>query len=330
MSSGSEPHGSAGRALVTGGTGFTGGFVVERLLDDGWEVAVTSLAGGSRHLPARVAVHTIDLRDVGATRELIHAVRPDLVVHLAAQSSVHRALHDPMGTLHDNAAMQFAVLEAVARRAQHTRVIVAGSADEYGHVSPDENPIGEHQELRPLTAYALSKVAQDLMARQYVHTHGMDIVRTRPFGQLGPRRQPLFVAGNLARQIALIEMGATARVVTVGNLRLQRDFVDVRDAARALVLLARHGTRGAVYNIATGVPHTLREMVDTMIEAARVNVEVIEDAGLLRPWEPEVMVGDATRLRDATGWEPRFSFEHSVLDTLRYWRDEVRREHGAP
>lgn len=304
--------------------------MVEALLAGGWQVAATSLGGERGFLPAGVALHTIDLRQVAAVRALVAEYDPHLVLHLAAQSSVHRSLQDPIGTLHDNAAMQFAVLEAVAAHSMETRVIITGSSDEYGLVAPADNPIDERQELRPLTPYALSKVVQDLMARQYVDTHGLDIVRTRPFGQLGPRRQPLFVAGNLARQIASIELGVRAPVVRVGNLRLRRDFVDVRDAAHALVLLARHGRSGEVYNIATGVPHTLREMVDTMIEAAEVDVEVVEDAGLLRPWEPELMVGDATRLRAATGWEPSLAFERSALDTLQYWRGEVRRECIGP
>jgi GDP-4-dehydro-6-deoxy-D-mannose reductase len=322
-----------GTILITGATGFSGSFLLEHYAGAGWTVIGTYLGTpeyAPDEEPRNVSLVPVDLRDSEAVSELVLRARPDVIVHLAAQSSVSVSWQRPMQTLTDNATMQYSVLEAVLTSGMHARVITIGSGDEYGSVPPDENPVSEERELLPSSPYGLSKVAQDLMARQYWEVHGLDIIRTRPFQQAGPRRADKFVAGSFARQVSEIALGIREPVIQVGNIDLERDFVDVRDVARAYALLAEHGTSGAVYNIATGVSNTLRNMLRLMLDHAGVSAEIREDPSRKRLQEALRLIGDASRLRADTGWEPLISFEQSVIDTLSYWRDRVEAEHSIP
>jgi GDP-4-dehydro-6-deoxy-D-mannose reductase len=322
-----------GTILITGATGFSGSFLLEHYAAAGWTVVGTCL-GTPEYAPDEsltdVSLVAVDLRDSEAVSGLVSRVRPDVLVHLAAQSSVSVSWQRPMQTLTDNATMQYAVLEAVLTSGTQTRVITVGSGDEYGSVREDENPVSEERELLPSSPYGLSKVAQDLMARQYWEVHGLDIVRTRPFQQAGPRRADKFVAGSFARQVSEIALGVREPIIHVGNIDLERDFVDVRDVARAYSSLVEHGTPGAVYNIATGESNTLRDMLTLMIEHSGISPDIREDPSRKRLHEAPKLIGDASKLRAATGWEPLISFEQSVIDTLSYWRDRVEQEQRLP
>jgi GDP-4-dehydro-6-deoxy-D-mannose reductase len=274
-------------------------------------------------VPSETGLFPVDLLVASDVERLIGDVQPEVVCHLAAESSVARSMADPMGALIHNATMQFNVLEAVVQFVPTARVLVVGSSDEYGNVHPDENPVGEAAPFRPASPYALSKVMQDMMGLQYVEAQKLDIIRVRPFLQLGPRRSTVFAVGSFARQVAEIERGMRPPVLHTGSIDLLRDFTDVRDVARASALAVRSGSTGAVYNIATGCGHTLRELIDIMLRKAGVTAEVRVDEKLLRPGEAAVVLGDARALRAATGWEPTISFERSVEDTLEYWRERV-------
>ena len=313
--------------LITGATGFSGSALVEQYAASGYEVhgIYRDPADDRSWLPERVVFHAVDLNDGLAVLDVVGAVMPTVVHHLAAQSSAAVSVQDPMGTVTANTLMQYNVLEAVRRATPTARVIVVGICDEYGDVAPDDNPIVETQELRPVTPYALSKVVQDLMGQQYAIAHQLQIVRVRPFLQLGPRRSDRFAAGSFARQIAEIELDMREPIIRVGNIDLQRDFCDVRDVARALALVAESGLSRAVYNVASGTAHTLRDLLTLMLDRAGVKATIMEDTTRLRSGEPLVLIGDATRLHAATGWTPQISFEQSAGDTLSYWQGQVRR-----
>jgi len=297
--------------------------LTEAYVAAGWQVVGTRREPLESAFPGSRCVD-VDLLDRDATAQLVLNWRPEVVHHLAAQSSVSLSMNDPLGTLTDNATMQFNVLEAVAAHRPDARVVVTGSSDEYGFVKPEENPIGESQELRPINPYALSKVVQDLMGLEYALARGLDIVRVRPFLQLGPRRPDRFAAGAFARQIAEIRAGLKAPMVEVGNVDLVRDFCDVRDVARAYLLIAQTPAASGVFNIASGDPRTLRDVVEALCHAAGVEVELRQTARLTRSGEPPKLVGDATLLRSVTGWMPEISFDQSAADTLEWWLEQLR------
>lgn len=313
--------------MITGAAGFSGSALVEHYSEAGWRVVAAYHNADSDRTwsPFGVSWRTADLLDTGAAAELVSEAVPDVIVHLAAQSSTSASFHDPLGTLMANAAMQHNLLEAARKLLRPPRVVVAGSCDEYGAVAVEDNPVRETQALRPVSPYALSKVTQDLMAFGFHSVYGLEVISARPFLQIGPRRDSRFVAGSFARQIAEIEAGLRTPIIATGNLDITRDFCDVRDVARAYALLGEGGAPGEAYNIATGVGRPLHSLLETMLSLTSVQARVESDPGKMRQGEAQVLTGDSAKIRTATGWLPKIPFEQSVSDTLEYWRARVGR-----
>lgn len=188
-------------------------------------------------------------------------------------------------------------------------------------VHPDEIPIRETNPLRPLSPYAVSKVTQDLLGYQYWMSWKVDAVRTRGFNHEGPRRGPVFVASDFAKQIADIEKGRRAPILMVGNLEAKRDFSDVRDIVRAYWLALEKGEPGEVYNICTGRAWSIREVLDLLLSMTKAKIEVRQDPARLRPSDVPILLGDASKFTRATGWKPTIPFEQTLADMLAYWRE---------
>jgi len=203
---------------------------------------------------------------------------------------------------------------------------VVGTNEEYGTIRAADLPINEDTPLRPANPYGVSKAAQSLLAQQYHLSHILDVVRVRPFTHIGPRQNERFVTAAFARQIARIERGLQPPLVQVGNLSARRDFTDVRDMVRAYTLLAEHGEAGAVYNAGSGQAVMVRELLDYLLEASDVPVEQRLNPELMRPIDVPLVVCDATRLRERTGWVPQIPLRQTLGDILDYWRAEVARE----
>ena len=317
------------RALITGVTGFAASHLVEYLLDGHPEVEIygtrrwRSRTENIDHLVDRIRLLEMDLRDFVSVRRVLEESRPDVVFHLAAQSFVPSSWKAPADTLDTNVIGQTHLFEAIRSLDIDPVVQIAGSSEEYGLVLPEETPITESNPLRPLSPYAVSKVAQDLLGYQYFRSYGLKVVRTRGFNHTGPRRGEVFVTANFAKQIATIEAGLKEPVIRVGNLDAVRDFTDVRDTVRAYWLAAEKGRPGDVYNIATGVGITIRELLDRLLALSTVEVEVQTDPDRLRPSDVEILLGDSTKLRRETGWEPQVPFDQTLTDLLDYWRERV-------
>lgn len=274
-------------------------------------------------IPDTVQLRQVDLQDPVAVERLVSSCRPDVVQHLAAQSSAAQSWHDPMGTLLCNSSIQYNLLEALRHNVPDVRIVVIGSCDEYGTVSVADNPVNEDQELRPANPYALSKVTQDLMGRQYWEVYGLHVIRLRPFLQIGPRRSEQFVAGSFAKQVAEIQLERREAVIDVGTIDLARDFTDVRDVARAFELAVDRCRPGDVYNVASGESHTLADLLNLFLRTAGVEATIRPRADLMREGEAPVLVGNASKFRTVTGWAPEISFQQSVEDTLTYWCERV-------
>lgn len=200
-----------------------------------------------------------------------------------------------------------------------------GSADEYGLVGEEDLPMDEGTPLRPLSPYAVSKIAQDYLGYQYHLSRGMDVVRVRPFNHIGPRQALGFVVADFASRIALIEAGLEDPVLRVGNLAARRDFTDVRDIARAYYLALAKGATGEVYNVGASRSYAIREVLDRLLAMSEAPVQIEVDPGLVRPSDVPIRVCDCRRFRADTGWEPEYDLSTSLRDALNYWRDAVRR-----
>ncbi|HEY7412734.1 MAG TPA: GDP-mannose 4,6-dehydratase [Vicinamibacteria bacterium] len=311
------------RVLITGVSGFVGGHAVDFFRARNAEVVGLDSRPGNRARALGIEVLRADLMDAPAVSAAVARARPDRILHLAAQSSPRRSLEDPAGTLGTNVLGLLNLLEAVCGQGLAPRVLVVGSAEEYGQVDPARLPLREDAPLRPLTPYAVSKIAQSHLALQYALTGRVAAVRTRTFHHTGPRRGEGFAESSFARQIAEIEAGRRPPVLAVGNLEAVRDFTDVRDVVRAYGLLLEAGEAGAVYNVCSGHGLRLGDLLDALLRLARVPVEVRVDPARLRPSDVPAVVGDPGRLRALTGWEPAIPLATTVRDLLDHWRERV-------
>jgi GDP-4-dehydro-6-deoxy-D-mannose reductase len=226
--------------------------------------------------------------------------------------------------MHINIIGTVNLFEALRQLDLDCRVQVAGSSEEYGLQFEHELPIKETNPLRPLSPYAVSKVAQDLLGWQYHRSYGMFIVRTRAFNHSGPRRGEVFVDSGFAWQIARIEAGLQEPVIYVGNLEAKRDFTDVRDIVQAYWLALEKGEPGEVYNIATGKAWSVQEVLNMLLGMTKVQVEIRQDPARMRPSDVPVLIGDSTKFRQRTGWQPKIPYEQTLRDMLDYWRSRVK------
>jgi GDP-4-dehydro-6-deoxy-D-mannose reductase len=313
------------RALVTGAFGFVGRHLCELLLRSGTEEV---LALGTRAVPRipGVTMLACNLLDLDLTRRVIAHHRPDVIYHLAAQSYVPQSVANPADTLVNNAGGQINLMEACRATDLDPIIVVASSSEVYGAIAADHLPAGEDAPFRPANPYAVSKITQDMLGLQYHLSYGMRIVRVRPFNHIGPGQSDRFVVSSFARQIAEIEAERVEPVLLVGNLEATRDFLDVRDVGRAYTLVARGDFAGEVFNVASGAGHRIRALVDTLLQLSSATIDVRQDPSRMRPSDAPIVVGDATKLRNSTGWRPAVTIKQSLEETLDYWRAMIRSE----
>jgi len=315
------------RVLITGISGFVGSHLAESLLERGMDVYGTirwrSRLDNIKHIQDKIGLIETDIKDAHSMQKTIDEIEPDYIFHLAAQSFVPTSWKAPSETVVTNILGTLNLFEAVRNSNSDPRIQVAGSSEEYGKVFPDELPIKENNPLRPLSPYAVSKVATDLLGYQYHQSYGLKIVRTRAFNHTGPRRGEPFVTSNFAKQVAEIETGLKPPVIHVGNLNAQRDFTDVRDIVNAYWLSVQKCEFGEVYNICTGVATKIRSVLDLVLSMADVNIEIKQDPDRMRPSDVEILLCDCSKFRQRTGWKPAIAFEDTMRDLLDYWRKLV-------
>jgi GDP-4-dehydro-6-deoxy-D-mannose reductase len=315
--------------LITGITGFAGSHLAEYVLAHHPGTAVHGLVrwrsrrDNIAHLEDKVRLHEADLNDIVSLKKALAESRPGMIFHLAAQSFVPSSWRLPAETFAINAVGQINLFEAVLDLKLSPRIQIAGSSEEYGHVEPDEVPMSEANPLRPLSPYAVSKVAQDLLGYQYFMSYGLKVVRTRGFNHTGPRRGDVFVTSNFARQIAEIEKGKRPPVILVGNLEAKRDFTDVRDMVRAYWLACAKGRPGEVYNIGSGKTIAMKDMLDILVSLSPAKVKIRVDPARLRPSDVPILYSDCRKFVTLTKWKPRIPLEKTLGDLLDYWRERV-------
>lgn len=316
------------KILITGISGFTGSHLAEYLLDEGkhevygmirWRSDRQNIIG----IQDKIQLFECDIKDAFVVNTVIAKIKPDQIFHLAAQSYVPFSWQAPQETLTTNIIGELNVFEAVRAAKLDSRIQIAGSSEEYGMVYPDEIPIKETNALRPLSPYGVSKVTQDFLGFQYFKSYGLKIVRTRAFNHTGPRRGEVFATSNFAKQIIEIEKGNREPVLQVGNLDAVRDFLDVRDVARAYAFSLSKGEPGEVYNISSGVGVKIKDMLDKLIELSNVDLKVESDQSRMRPSDVELLIGSAEKFKKATGWKPIIPFDQTLGDLLEYWRQKL-------
>ena len=306
------------KCLLTGGAGFVGSHLARALLDQGVELHGVGTEPTHGGLPLE-SWHVADVRELEGVRRAVAAVKPDLVLHLAGQSSAARSFERPLETFHANALGTWNVLESVRREAPRARALVIGSGEVYGP-QPEGTRTAEAAPFRPVSPYALSKAAADLLAELAASIHGVDAVRTRSFSHTGPGQAPTFIVPSVAQQLAAIEQGRSEPVLKVGNLDVTRDLSDVRDVVRAYVALLERGRAGAVYNVCRGEGVRLTEVIDRLVRRARVPIRVEVDPSRYRPADVPYLVGDRGAIERDTGWQPEIPLDRTLDDCVEEWR----------
>ncbi|MEP6860014.1 MAG: GDP-mannose 4,6-dehydratase [Deltaproteobacteria bacterium] len=308
------------KVLITGCFGFVGRYLVEALADA--EVIAVDRQARPPGFPEVAHAYELDLLDLGAFENVIARHRPDRLVHLASFSSVGFSWHEPIASFTNNTNIFLNVLECVRRQSPATRILSIGSSEEYGLVTEADLPLRETSPLRPLSPYAVARVAQEHLGEVYVRGYGLDVVATRSFNHLGPGQSAQFVISGLAKQVAELARGERDRI-KVGTTSVIRDFLDVRDVVAAYLALLDRGARGEVFNICSGHGTSIADALAMLGRIANVEPVLEIDPALVRPIENTIVVGDHAKLTAAVGWVPTISLEQSLRDVCSYW--EARR-----
>lgn len=316
------------KALITGVTGFAGSHLAEFLFKENIEVygivRWRSKDNNITNIKELIQIEEADLLDAHSLYATIEKVKPDYIFHLAAQSYVVSSWASPVNTLEVNVIGSANLFEAVRKAKINCVIQIACSSEEYGLVHPNEVPIKETNPLRPLSPYAVSKIAMDYLGYQYHESYGLKIIRTRGFNHTGPRRGEVFAESTFAKQIAEIEKKKREPVVYVGNLDAQRDYTDVRDMVAGYYHAVLKGEPGEVYNICSGKAWKIRDVLDYLRNESTVKVKIKEDPKRMRPSDVPILLGDNSKFVKRTGWKPMIKMEQTLTDLLNYWRSEVQ------
>ena len=295
------------KALITGQAGFVGAYLAEHLDACGDEV-VPFTAGGP-----------VDVTEADGVHAAIGDQAVDVVYHLAALTHVGDSWDAPAKVWRVNTEGTLNVLRAAAHAG--ARVIVVSSAEVYGR-RPEGTLLDETLPPQPLSPYGASKAAAELLALQAARGADTDAIVTRSFNHTGPGQPAQFVVPALAARVAQAARTGTREIV-VGNLDAVRDLSHVRDVVAAYRTLAEHGARGEIYNVSSARPVSVREIAETFIAAAGGGMELVVDPALVRPVEVPYLVGDNTKLREATDWRPEYDLESTLADVLRAAQDAL-------
>jgi GDP-4-dehydro-6-deoxy-D-mannose reductase len=316
--------------LITGIAGFAGSHLAEYLVKEnlgevhGIIRTYNANLDNIKGVLDKVKLHECDLTDAYGTEKVIKDVKPDYVFHLAAQAFVPKSWVAPLETINCNIAGSVNLFEAIRKADIDPKIQIAGTSEEYGLVHPDETPITEKNELRPLSPYGVAKVAMDYYGYQFHESYGLKIVITRGFNHTGPRRGVVYVCSDWSKQIAEIEAGKRKPVMFTGNLEAKRDFTDVKDMVRGYYLAAEKGKPGERYNIGSGKAYAMKEIQQMLFGMTDVKIENSPDPGRMRPSDVPLLLADYSKIKEATGWQPEIPFEQTLEELLNWWRAKIK------
>ncbi|MGG1553530.1 GDP-mannose 4,6-dehydratase [Paenibacillus ferrarius] len=312
------------RALITGINGFVGDHLANYLQSCGIEVFGTTSQIDSRKSTSNSEIFVNDLTNEISIIQLLNEVRPEHIYHLAGQSNVKESWESKQGTLNTNVNLTLNLLEA-ARKSEISdivRILTIGSSEEYGRVADMTVSIDENVSLQPTNPYGISKAAVSYFAKQFFDAYGLKVIHARTFNHIGPGQRLGFVVTDFASQIVELEKVKGEKIIKVGNLEAQRDFTDVRDIVRAYYLLLSTASTsfGDVYNVCSGVPVTIRSILDKLLSLSEQSIEVIIDTNKLRPIDIPLYIGNNQKIKQLTNWSPEYTLDATLFDVLDYMR----------
>ena len=320
---------SVKKYLITGFSGFVSRYFLEYLhqIQEKANILGVDITEPSFDFKRCSNINTkfskVDLLDKNKIRDIILKFQPDFILHLASFSSVAFSWQKPVLSFNNNTNIFLNLLEAIRESGIKCRVLSVGSSEEYGIVKNKDFSLSESTPLNPISPYAVARVSQELLSKIYVDGYGLDIIMTRSFNHIGPRQNEVFVVSSFAKQMAEIKKkNRNKGVLRVGNLKIVRDFLDVRDVVRAYYLLLQKGKKGEIYNVCAGRGIALKELINYMADYLRIKVELKVDQSLIRPNDNPVIVGNNKKIRDELGWQPEIPLKKSIADICDYWEHE--------
>lgn len=303
------------RALITGSQGFVGGYLRQELEANGYEVTGLDLVAGEKTVQA-------NLLDGDNLKTLLSELRPNAIFHLAGQPDVGLSWRIPQKTFEINVIAAINLMEAARIAAPDARMVLVGSSDQYGSLGAAGESVSETLETRPQSPYAVSKKAQEEMAKVYARAYGLHICMTRSFNHAGPGQRLGFMIPDFASGVVKVEKGLE-KSVKVGNLTSQRDFTHVKDVVRAYRLIAEEGHPGEIYNVGSGTVHSGQEILDKLISLANCPIPVERDPSRMRPSDTPIIRCNHTKLTEHTGWEPEINIDTILQEVLEDWRNRI-------
>lgn len=316
------------KILITGGTGFAGKHLIQALkalkTTPKSHLDIYGTCFPDRPAPSDNNLFFLDIRSEEDVKSIIRRLKPDWVFHLAAVSNVGYSWKNRTETLEINIIGTHNLLEAARLFSPRARILFVSSSDVYKFDKNKKQAVSEKAPLEIKSPYAYSKLAAEMLCKFYVEVEGLDLVVARPFPHTGPGQSEQFVCSDWAKQIAEIEAGKKPPVIEVGNLEVVTDYCDVRDVVKAYILLLKKGKKGQVYNISTGRPISLKDILNILIKEARIKgtIKIKKDPTKLRTLDLAVRLGKNNKIKNELGWKPEIPIEQSLRDLLDYWRHQ--------
>jgi len=312
--------------LITGFSGFVSKYFVEYLNRIHEKVNILGIDVVKPYFDLKhsgssnIKFSKVDLLNKDRVRRIILRFKPDFILHLASFSSVAFSWQKPVLSFYNNTNIFLNLLEAIREAGIKCRVLSVGSSEEYGIVRDEDLPLSESTQLNPISPYAVARVSQELLSKIYVEGYGLDIVMTRSFNHIGPQQKEIFVVSSFAKQVVIIRKENRSKgVLRVGNLKIVRDFLDVRDVVKAYYLLLENGRNGQIYNVCSGKGVTLKEIINYIADYLKIEVKLKVDQSLVRPNDNPVIIGNNKKIRNELGWHPKIPLRKSIADICEYW-----------
>lgn len=315
------------KILITGISGSGGSYLAESIIEHNPDVEVSGIRrwhsttgkDNLENIKDRVTLYECDLNDLSSVITTLREAQPDAIFNLASHANVRACFQTPIAVMQNNIFSTVNLLEGIRLTNKNIRLVHCSTSEVYGQVGPEMVPIKEDCPINPSSPYAVSKVTQDMISQTYHYNYDLDVVRTRMFSYINPRRQDLF-ATSFAMQVARIEQGLQ-KILKHGNLESVRTLIDVRDAMESYWVALQHGRAGEVYNLGGTKSLSVGEFLEILKKHAKCEIISEQDPALLRPTDVTLQIPDTSKFEKETNWKPKYSFEDSVVFLL----DECRR-----
>lgn len=314
------------KALIIGGGGFVGGYLKDYLISQEIDVYITKLPSQQINNSNKAFTFNLDILDFNQISNLLKEINPDYIFHLAAQSSVSVSWVKPALTADVNIKGCINLLEAVRSLNINPRILIIGSAEEYGKPNINKNRgsiISETSAINPCNIYAATKACQNMIGTIYSNAYNMNLIMVRAFNHFGPKQEPTFVVADFCKQVAEIEKNLKEPVIKVGNLKAKRDFTDVRDVVKAYFALIKSGIKGETYNVGSGKAVGIDEILDIILSMSTAQIKISVDKNKFRPIDVPIIKADISKIVNHTKWSPSLDIKTTIEDTLNYFRNNI-------